>query len=50
VPIRAEQKIAAMGVVDGVDYSRVVYRPPSIWLKSDTLEQKAIYLDWCKKN
>jgi|SRR3989338_6030787 len=48
VPVRLEEKIAKMGVVKGVDYSRakIVYRPASIVLSSNTAGRKVVNLKW----
>jgi len=48
VPVRAEQHIAAMGNVDGVDYSnaKIFYRPANIVLGSTTAGRKQINLQW----
>ena len=48
LPIRAEDKIAAMGSINGFDYStaKIVYRPPSIGLTSKTAGLKRIDLVW----
>jgi len=48
VPMRAEKKIASMGLVNGVDYtnSRNYYRPYNITLGSDTAARKTITLKW----
>ena len=48
LPIRAEEKIAAMGEVNGFDFStaKIFYRPPGIEMKSATAAQKRIELEW----
>jgi hypothetical protein len=48
IPVHAEQLIAKMGVVKGVDYSRAttIYRPRNIVLKSNTAGWKQINLQW----
>ena len=48
IPVRAEQIIAKMGVVKGVDYSKAktIYRPPNIVLNSNTAGRKQIDLQW----
>lgn len=47
-PIRAEEKIAQVGVVNGFDYSaaKVLYRVPSIILQSNVAARKQIHLLW----
>jgi len=47
-PLRAEQRIAAMGQVSGFDYAsaRILYRPPNIGLTSSTAGLKRIDLQW----
>ena len=47
-PIRAEEKIASMGIVNGVDYtnSKTYYRPANIILDSRTAGKKSVLLDW----
>jgi hypothetical protein len=47
-PHRAEQKIAAMGLVNDFDYANanILYRPPNIVLTSNTAGSKRIYLRW----
>lgn len=48
VPMRAEEKIASMGVVNGVDYAnaKTCYRPPNITLGGKTGGRKTITLQW----
>ena len=48
VPVRLEEKIAKMGLVKGVDYSRakIIYRPPEIVFTSNTAGRKVINLKW----
>jgi hypothetical protein len=48
LPLRAEQKIQGMGLVNGFDYgaAKVIYRPPNIIFNSDTAGQKTVYLKW----
>jgi hypothetical protein len=48
VPVRAEEKIASMGEVNGVDYSKAktYYRPTNIVLGSSTAGRKTITLKW----
>lgn len=47
-PIRAEEKIAQMGLVKDFDYSsaKILYRPPNIGLTSGTAGLKRIDLQW----
>jgi hypothetical protein len=47
-PIRAERKIAGLGLVKGFDYSyaKIIYRPSNISLKSGTGALKRIDLQW----
>jgi hypothetical protein len=47
-PIRAEDKIADLGEVNGFDYSsaKILYRPPNIGLTSSTAGLKRIDLEW----
>ena len=47
-PIRAEEKIAGLGQVNGFDYSttKIVYRPYNITLTSNTAGLKRIDLEW----
>ena len=47
-PIRAEQRIAAMGRVNDFDYAsaKILYRPPNIGLTSSTAGLKRIDLQW----
>lgn len=47
-PIRAEDKIASLGQVNGFDYSsaKILYRPPNIGLMSSTAGLKRIDLKW----
>jgi hypothetical protein len=44
----AERQIAALGVVDGIDYSssQIVYRPDSITMQSATAGEKRVILNW----
>lgn len=46
--VRAEQRIAAMGQVNGFDYAsaKILYRPPNIGLTSSTAGLKRIDLQW----
>jgi len=48
VPTRAEEKIAAMGIVSGFDYSsaKIFYRPSVITLTSKTAGRKGIAFGW----
>lgn len=48
LPIRAEEKIAGLGLVNGFDYSnaKIIYRPPGIGLTSNTAGLKQINLEW----
>jgi len=48
VPVRAEEKIASMGEVNGVDYSnaKIHYHPTNITLGSSTAGRKTITLKW----
>lgn len=48
LPIRAEDKIAGLGLVNGFDYSsaKILYRPPNIGLTSSTAGLKRIDLEW----
>jgi len=47
-PIRAEEKIARMGLVKDFDYAsaKILYRPPNIGLTSSTAGLKRIDLQW----
>jgi hypothetical protein len=47
-PLRAEDKIASLGQVNGFDYSsaKILYRPPNIGLMSSTAGLKRIDLKW----
>lgn len=47
-PVRAEEKIADLGEVNGFDFStaQTTYRPPSIDLASSVAGHKTIYLEW----
>ena len=48
LPIRAEEKIAGLGLVNGFDYSsaKIIYRPSNIGLTSNTAGLKRIELKW----
>jgi hypothetical protein len=47
-PGPAEQRLAKIGLVNGVDYSKakIYYRPAAIGLSSKTAGQKTIFLTW----
>lgn len=47
-PIRAEDKIAGLGQVNGFDYSsaKILYRPPNIGFVSDSAGLKRIDIEW----
>lgn len=47
-PIRAEEKIAGLGLINGFDYSsaKIIYRPSNIGLTSSTAGLKRIDLGW----
>ena len=48
LPIRAEQKIAAMREVNGFDFStaKILHRPPGVQMNSGTAAQKRRELEW----
>jgi hypothetical protein len=48
VPGSAERRLAKLGVVNGVDYSRtnIAFRPNNIVLRSTTAGEKKIAIDW----
>jgi len=47
-PLKAEEKIAGLGLVNGFDYSQanIIYRPPGIELTSTSAGRKRIELEW----